>query len=214
MLTRPDVKRGLAGSTVGQMGFMVMQIGLGAFGHAVFHILAHGLFKAALFLGAGGAVRAKAAAAPAGLAAPLAAGAAAVALLALAALAGAPVSFAKPSTLLALFALVTAAQAFGAAFGPSPRLGSVALIGGVGAACAALYAGGVWAVSAALGPELAAARPAGPLGWLGALGFLVVWSVVQSPVLRARFVGPRLHAALLNLGRGASHDAAPRRVAA
>jgi NADH:ubiquinone oxidoreductase subunit 5 (subunit L)/multisubunit Na+/H+ antiporter MnhA subunit len=214
MLTRTDVKRGLAGSTVGQMGFMVMQCGLGAFGHAVFHIVAHGMFKAALFLGAGGNVRAKGPAAASGVGAPLAAGGAAVALLALAAVAGAPVSPAKPSTLLALFALVTAAQAFGAALGPTLRLGTLGLVGAVGAACAALYAGGVWAVTAALGPDLGAARPAGALEWLGVLAFLAAWAAVQSPALRARLVGPRLHAWLLNLGRSPAVDAAPRRAAA
>ncbi len=56
MLTKPDVKGALAHSTIGQMGFMVMTCGLGAFGAAVFHLVAHGLYKATLFLGSGGAV--------------------------------------------------------------------------------------------------------------------------------------------------------------
>ncbi len=57
MIVRPDVKRALAASTVSQMGFMVMTCGLGAYAAALWHILAHGLFKAWLFLGAGQVVR-------------------------------------------------------------------------------------------------------------------------------------------------------------
>jgi len=53
MLTQSDVKRYLVYSTVGQMGFMVMEAGLGAFSTAVFHIMSHGLFKATLFLRSG-----------------------------------------------------------------------------------------------------------------------------------------------------------------
>lgn len=53
MMVRPDVKRALAGSTVSQMGFMIMSCGLGAYAAALWHIIAHGLFKAWLFLGSG-----------------------------------------------------------------------------------------------------------------------------------------------------------------
>jgi len=58
MLVRTDVKGGLVWSTSGQMGFMVMQLGVGAFAAALFHIVGHALYKAALFLGAGGAISA------------------------------------------------------------------------------------------------------------------------------------------------------------
>ncbi len=57
MLVKTDVKGALALSTVGQMGFMVMTCGLGAFAAAVFHLVAHGMYKASLFLGSGSAVR-------------------------------------------------------------------------------------------------------------------------------------------------------------
>ncbi len=56
MLVRTDVKGGLVWSTSGQMGFMVMQLGVGAFAAALFHIVGHALYKASLFLGAGGAI--------------------------------------------------------------------------------------------------------------------------------------------------------------
>jgi NADH-quinone oxidoreductase subunit L/NAD(P)H-quinone oxidoreductase subunit 5 len=58
MLVRPDVKRGLAYSTMGQMGYMTMQCGLGAYAAAILHLCAHGIFKATLFLGSGYAVHA------------------------------------------------------------------------------------------------------------------------------------------------------------
>jgi NAD(P)H-quinone oxidoreductase subunit 5 len=54
--TRPDVKGALVWSTTGQMGFMVVQAALGLVGPAVVHLLAHGMYKANLFLGAGGIV--------------------------------------------------------------------------------------------------------------------------------------------------------------
>jgi NAD(P)H-quinone oxidoreductase subunit 5 len=54
MLTQTSVKVWLAWSTVAQMGFMVLQCGLGAFAAALLHIVAHGLYKAHAFLSAGG----------------------------------------------------------------------------------------------------------------------------------------------------------------
>lgn len=56
MLVRSDVKGNLAWSTAGQMGFMTVQVAIGAFAAAVLHIVGHGMYKAALFLGAGGSV--------------------------------------------------------------------------------------------------------------------------------------------------------------
>ena len=56
MQTQTSVKVTLAWSTVAQMGFMLLQCGLGAFSAALFHLVAHGLYKAHAFLGSGGAV--------------------------------------------------------------------------------------------------------------------------------------------------------------
>jgi NADH-quinone oxidoreductase subunit L len=50
MLTQSDIKRMLGFSTIGQMGYMIMECGLGAFALAIFHLIAHGLFKATVFL--------------------------------------------------------------------------------------------------------------------------------------------------------------------
>ena len=53
---QPDIKRQLGCSTVGQMGFMIMQAGLGFFAAAVTHLLVHGCYKAYQFLSSGGRV--------------------------------------------------------------------------------------------------------------------------------------------------------------
>jgi NAD(P)H-quinone oxidoreductase subunit 5 len=53
MLTQPSVKRTLAYSTMAQMGFMMLQCGLGAFAAALLHIVAHSLYKAHAFLSSG-----------------------------------------------------------------------------------------------------------------------------------------------------------------
>jgi NAD(P)H-quinone oxidoreductase subunit 5 len=56
MLAQPSVKRALAYSTVAQMGFMILQCGLGAYGLALVHICAHSLYKAHAFLTAGSTI--------------------------------------------------------------------------------------------------------------------------------------------------------------
>jgi len=56
MLAQPAVKNSLAWSTVAQMGFMIMQCGLGLFALALLHIVAHSLYKAHAFLQSGTAV--------------------------------------------------------------------------------------------------------------------------------------------------------------
>lgn len=57
MLAQNDIKKSLAYSTIGQMGFMIMECGVGAYSMAVFHLAAHGLFKATLFLNCGDVIR-------------------------------------------------------------------------------------------------------------------------------------------------------------
>ena len=58
MLTQSAVKTALAWSTVAQMGFMLLQCGLGLWALAMLHIVAHSLYKAHAFLASGGAVQA------------------------------------------------------------------------------------------------------------------------------------------------------------
>jgi NADH-quinone oxidoreductase subunit L len=52
---KDDIKKALAGSTMSQIGYMMLGAGLGAAGYAfaIFHLLTHGFFKANMFLGAG-----------------------------------------------------------------------------------------------------------------------------------------------------------------
>lgn len=56
MLTQNDIKKSLGYSTMGQMGFMFVECGVGAFSLAIYHLIAHGLFKGTLFLGAGSVI--------------------------------------------------------------------------------------------------------------------------------------------------------------
>ena len=56
MLTQNDIKKTLGFSTIGQMGYMIMECGLGAFALAIFHLVAHGLFKATVFLNCGNVI--------------------------------------------------------------------------------------------------------------------------------------------------------------
>ncbi|MHB8481475.1 MAG: proton-conducting transporter transmembrane domain-containing protein [Nitrospiria bacterium] len=58
MLTQNDIKKTLGYSTIGQMGYMIMECGLGAFSLAIFHLIAHGLFKATIFLNSGHVIHA------------------------------------------------------------------------------------------------------------------------------------------------------------
>ena len=58
-LMQQDIKRMLASSTMAQMGFMMVQCGLGLFPAAVAHLCWHGMYKAFLFLNSGGAARDK-----------------------------------------------------------------------------------------------------------------------------------------------------------
>jgi len=57
MLVVSDIKRSLGYSTVGQMGYMIMEVGLGAFSLAVYHLIVHGIFKASLFLESGSIIK-------------------------------------------------------------------------------------------------------------------------------------------------------------
>lgn len=58
MITQTSVKRSLAFSTVAQMGFMMLQCGLGAFALALLHIAAHSLYKTHAFLSSGSVIAA------------------------------------------------------------------------------------------------------------------------------------------------------------
>jgi NADH-quinone oxidoreductase subunit L len=55
-LTQTDIKKVLAYSTVSQLGYMFLGLGVGAYTGAFFHVITHAFFKALLFLGAGSVI--------------------------------------------------------------------------------------------------------------------------------------------------------------
>ena len=141
MLAQPGVKRALAFSTIAQMGFMMIQVGLGAWGLALLHLVAHSMYKAYAFLRAGSTVGVTPRAAI-----PLATGALAFATLVgtllVAALTTAfhfllPGASETPTAFLIILAL---ALAYGIARATSGNLGSLprAIAAALGIACVAL----------------------------------------------------------------------------
>jgi NAD(P)H-quinone oxidoreductase subunit 5 len=55
-ITQNDIKKGLAYSTMSQLGYMVMAMGVGAYGAGLFHLMTHAYFKAMLFLCSGAVI--------------------------------------------------------------------------------------------------------------------------------------------------------------
>src|ERR1035437_638303 len=55
-LVQNDIKKILAYSTVSQLGYMILAMGVGAFTSGIFHVMTHAFFKALLFLGAGSVI--------------------------------------------------------------------------------------------------------------------------------------------------------------
>jgi len=193
MLTQSAVKTALAWSTVSQMGFMLLQCGLGLWALALLHIVAHSLYKAHAFLASGGAVRAVAAIRrPGPVAVPRPGAVAKSFLLALAlygAVAGGFIAVAGPKSAqaLALGAMLIFGVAYLVAQGladaaPRDLTRRVAL----SATAAALAYFAFQQVAAAIwGPSLPAAPMAGPLEW--ALIVLAVASFGVVAVAQALF---------------------------
>ncbi|MDJ1183809.1 NAD(P)H-quinone oxidoreductase subunit 5 [Roseofilum casamattae] len=55
-ITQNDIKKGLAYSTISQLGYMIMAMGIGAYSAGLFHLMTHAYFKAMLFLGSGSVI--------------------------------------------------------------------------------------------------------------------------------------------------------------
>ncbi len=55
-ITQNDIKKGLAYSTMSQLGYMVMAMGIGSYTAGLFHLMTHAYFKAMLFLGSGSVI--------------------------------------------------------------------------------------------------------------------------------------------------------------
>lgn len=201
MAVRPDIKRSLAGSTVSQMGFMILSCGLGAYTAALWHILAHGLFKAWLFLGsgsnlgtkAGGPVRNNGALPPVAIAATT------LGVAFVAAWLGILTATMVPLALAFAAAIATLSGALQGG-GSARDKGLLALFC---AGLVALYAGALWITHTALGPDGPALLPAPAL--LGLLaGFLGTWIVQQRLLAGAMPIPPALYVYLLNAGALAS----------
>ncbi|MBB5490475.1 proton-conducting transporter transmembrane domain-containing protein [Nocardiopsis metallicus] len=175
MLARPDAKGALAYSTIGQMGFMVMACALGAFAAVVFHLVAHGMYKATLFLSVDSAIhnrkrhRAVPLPAPAGTGWPPPLRLAAAALVPAAAISLALATFARgaleqPGAIVLLaFAWFSAARALWVWLGATPGRAAVGM--GAAASVCVAYAALVAVAKDFLGPVLGeAAHSASP--WL------------------------------------------------
>jgi NAD(P)H-quinone oxidoreductase subunit 5 len=164
MTTRVSAKVALAWSTCAQMGFMLLECGLGAWPLALLHLLAHSLYKAHAFLGAGRVVehdlRARMApAAPAWTWKASAAGLAVSALLAAGLATAAGLHADSDPTALVLTAIVAIGAAAGLADAFARRDRPLAAAGGIGA-FATLAAYLVW--HRAFEGMLAGGMPASP----------------------------------------------------
>ncbi|NBD29709.1 MAG: oxidoreductase [Alphaproteobacteria bacterium] len=173
MLTQSAVKTALAWSTVAQMGFLMLQCGLGLWPLALLHIVAHSLYKAHAFLSSGGAVAAVAAVRRPGPVAVPDLGAVlksfALALVLYAAIAGLFVALfgAKSPQALALGAILILGVAYLVAQGladtaPAPltrRTALASLAAATGYFTFQALAEALW------GPALPAAPTPGPLEW-------------------------------------------------
>lgn len=223
MVARPDVKGGLMLSTRGQMAFMLLQCAIGAFAAAIFHLIAHGMYKAYLFFASGNAIaERRALASSPGSAIPPARGRRAVrqAAIALAApaiaLAAATAALApslrsdSSGLVLLLFAFATGAQLtwwwerFREPHGRTLYAGMIVLLLGATAYVALLeQAKAVFSIdpasspvpAAALLPVLALAASATCLKWLAAAGV-----GIGDGHVRIRRIQRRAYAVALSLG--------------
>lgn len=197
MMVRPDVKRGLAGSTVSQMGFMIMSCGLGAYAAALWHIVAHGLFKAWLFLGSGSAIGMKSgkpAAAPSGRTVlVIAAGTLGVALSVLS------FGHADASLVPLLLGVATAVSTLVTSFGGDAPLRTKATLALALATLIAFHGAGLAIAEMAIGAHAAPLAPQwGLLALLAA--FLGGWVWQQQRISSGRSLPLPLYVHLINAG--------------
>jgi NAD(P)H-quinone oxidoreductase subunit 5 len=203
MTTRVSIKVMLAWSTCAQMGFMLLQCGLGAYTLALLHLVAHSLYKAHAFLSAGSVVdqwRAHAlirAPQPASLAAWIAAPAVGVASVAAVAAAFGARPQEEPALWVAgLIVSLALAPLLVKSFGGGTR--RVALFGGASLAVAALYC--TWhALFAAVLPPAPHAEPSAVRIAIPIAGFALLYALTAALELRPRgalaaWLFPRLFA--------------------
>ncbi|MFC5368815.1 proton-conducting transporter membrane subunit [Salinirubrum litoreum] len=201
-----DVKGELGCSTVGQMGFMIMQAGLGFFGAAITHLVLHGFYKAYHFLGSGGQVERTSPTAPdstrttvAGVAVTLLTALAGGGLFAL--LTGKGTSL-DSGLLLAVFVVLTTLHAARSlvtrtSLPATVRFGAVPLVFLPAIAVYALVYEAVLTLLAGL-PVVSAPVDLSPVHVLVAVAFLVVYVAIETG-LHER--STRLYVALVNASR-------------
>jgi NADH:ubiquinone oxidoreductase subunit 5 (subunit L)/multisubunit Na+/H+ antiporter MnhA subunit len=200
MTTRPDTKGQLAWSTIAQLGFTLVLVGLGFHVAAGLHLIAHGMYKSASFLGAGSAVRSlerRRSAPPAGAPARLARLAiATVALVATGAVVVASgTAWTVELSLTLGLGLLAVWCATGAAVRRVVRRRDLLTIGAVSAAAAATYAALTLVLKAQVRPDLAVVDPALP--WVVILPVLLGLAAVAVTPGRAL---PALWARAVALG--------------
>lgn len=214
MLTQASVKVNLAWSTVAQMGFMVMQVGLGAFAAALLHIVAHSAYKAQAFLASGGVIAVRRPEPLPRLALrvilPSLAGAVAL-VLAVGAALGMPATEAPGPAVLGsvlMMALVPTLATGAAARGQWPFvLRAVLMAGGVAVLWFALQAGASALLAGALPAQLAERSPLTPvLCVLAVLAFATL--LVLNVARRAAAPGSALGALYVHLKNGLYVNAA------
>jgi NAD(P)H-quinone oxidoreductase subunit 5 len=205
-----DIKGQLGCSTVGQMGFMIMQAGLGFFGAAITHLILHGFYKAYQFLSSGGRVahESPTETEPAG-----STGVGGVVTIAVTALAGGALfavftgkgTKADSGLLLTLLVVVTVLHAtretvVRASLPSTVRYGAVPL---VALPAIAVYAGVFRAVGGLLAGLPAVGQPAALTAGHGlvAAAFLAAYLATETGLFRRSH---RLYVALLNAGKPAS----------
>jgi NAD(P)H-quinone oxidoreductase subunit 5 len=204
---RTDVKGKLGCSTVGQMGFMIMQAGLGFFGAAITHLILHGFYKAYQFLASGSRVEHES---PTEAETADSGGFVDVAVIAVTALAGGALFAAltgegtafDSGLLLALLVVLTVLHAARevvtrASLPPTIRYGAVPL---VALPAITVYAAVYRAVDGLLAGLPAVGHPAELTAVHGLLAaaFVAAYLAVESDVYRR---SPRLYVALLNATR-------------
>ena len=216
MLAKPDVKGALAHSTMAQMGFMILTCGLGLWAAAVIHLVAHGFYKATLFLSSGSAIAGlrRDAAVPHDiaatgrgrtLAATLSAALPTGALLtALAVIPAAPADHAAEYALL-IFAWVTGAAATWGWLRRRPGLGGAAVAASFLVPAAVAYLGLIRAVGHFLEPALPA--PSGPSTTVWVVVAATVTLLAAVATLRYRSGG--LHGAIYTRVLTAGHVPTP-----
>jgi NAD(P)H-quinone oxidoreductase subunit 5 len=203
---RVDTKSKLGCSTIGQMGFMIMQVGLGFFGAAITHLILHGFYKAYHFLASGSQVTHKS---PTTSGTAGQTGIVGMLVIAVTALAGGGLFAALTGKgtaldsglllmlLVVLMVLHAAREIVNASLPNAIRYGAVPLV--------ALPAIGIYAAILQLIEKMLAGLPAlgqpaalTPIHGLVAISFLVAYFIIESGVYKHSH---RLYVTLLNTGR-------------